>query len=459
MMGDKLKRFNNVYVKNFGEELDDDKLRDLFAPYGKIISAKVMTDKNGKSKGFGFVSFEEPEGAEKAVDTINGSDVGGRTVYCGRAQKRAERQAELKERFEKIKMERINRYQGVNLYVKNLDDTVDDERLRKEFSQFGTITSAKVMTEGGRSKGFGFVCFSSPEEATKAVTEMNGRIIVAKPLYVALAQRKEDRRAQLASRYMQHMATMRQQQTAQFSQMFQPGAGAGFYLPALPQAQQRFFAPTQMPQMRANPRWQTQHVAPTQQATGFQGVPPAQVRPRGPAGGNQPGAARSAVSARPITGQPAVAAGAPTGPRAPLGPGGVGRPGPTMQTQNRFKFTGQIRNPQAAVQGNVMQAPPQSVVIPGQEPLTATMLAAAPPQEQKQMLGERLFPLIQRMYPDMAGKITGMLLEIDNSELLHMLESHESLKAKVEEAVAVLQAHQAKEAAAAAQAAAAAKKE
>ena len=39
-----------------------------------------------------------------------------------------------------------------------------------------------------------------------------------------------------------------------------------------------------------------------------------------------------------------------------------------------------------------------------QEPLTASMLAAAPPQEQKQMLGERLFPLIQRMYPDLAGK-------------------------------------------------------
>ena len=56
------------------------------------------------------------------------------------------------------------------------------------------------MTEGGRTKGFGFVCFSSPGEATRAVTEMNGRIIVSKPLYVALAQRKEDRRAYLASR-------------------------------------------------------------------------------------------------------------------------------------------------------------------------------------------------------------------------------------------------------------------
>jgi len=71
-------------------------------------------------------------------------------------------------------------------------------------------------------------------------------------------------------------------------------------------------------------------------------------------------------------------------------------------------------------------------------------LAAAPPQEQKQMLGERLFPLIQRMHPDLAGKITGMLLEIDNSDLVHMLEDSNSLKGKVEEAVSVLHAHQGK---------------
>lgn len=80
----------------------------------------------------------------------------------------------------------------------------------------------------------------------------------------------------------------------------------------------------------------------------------------------------------------------------------------------------------------------------GQEPLTASMLADAPPAEQKQMLGERLYPVIEAMRPQLAGKITGMLLEIDNSELLHMLEHTESLKAKVGEAVAVLQAHKAK---------------
>ena len=60
------------------------------------------------------------------------------------------------------------------------------------------------------------------------------------------------------------------------------------------------------------------------------------------------------------------------------------------------------------------------------------------------ILGKRLYPLIESSHPDLASKITAMLLEIDNAELLHMLESRESLKTTVEEAVAVLQAHEAK---------------
>ena len=111
-----------------------------------------------------------------------------------------------------------------------------------------------------------------------------------------------------------------------------------------------------------------------------------------------------------------------------MGPGQV-------RQQASFQYTKSARNPPGQVmpgQAVVAATMPQPAVqIPGQEPLTASMLAAAPPQEQKQMLGERLFPLIQRMYPEMAGKITGMLLEIDNAELLHMLEDHSSLKSKV----------------------------
>jgi len=345
------------------------------------------------------------------------------------------------------------RYQGVNLYVKNLDDTIDDERLRQEFQPFGTITSAKVMCEEGRSRGFGFVCFSSPEEATKAVTEMNGRIIVSKPLYVALAQRKEDRKAHLASQYMQRVTGMRMQQMGQMGFPQQ----AGYYLPAALPQPQRFFNTQHQSAMRGGqPRWPQQPRAANPQNQMM--MAPNQMRHRGP-NPRMSGVPRPPM---PMQMQPMNArAGGPgmTNMSVPQSMNPQGMPG--MQPQNaqaggvraNYKYTSGVRNvagpgqqvvsvtPQQVMQQQQPPQPQPAVFIQGQEPLTMPMLAAAPPNEQKQMLGERLFPLIQGMHPELAGKITGMLLEIDNSELIHMLEHQESLKSKVEEAVAVLQAH------------------
>ncbi|CAL8272012.1 unnamed protein product [Merluccius merluccius] len=422
-LGAKAKEFTNVYIKNFGDEMTDDQLKVLFDQYGKTLSVKVMTDSTGKSRGFGFVSYEKHEDADKAVEDMNGTELHGKTVFVGRAQKKMERQAELKRKFEMLKQERISRYQGVNLYIKNLDDTIDDEKLRKEFSPFGSITSAKVMLEEGRSKGFGFVCFSSPEEATKAVTEMNGRIVGSKPLYVALAQRKEERKAHLTNQYMQRIAGMRAMPANAIINQFQPTSG--YFMPAVPQAQNRttYYAPNQMAQMRPNPRWQQQS---GRGQGGFQGMPGSL---------RQPGPRANMRHMSPNSNAPR-GGGQPMGPRPSMG---VAAP----RAMPPYKYAAGVRNPNPqVVQPIALQQP--AVHVQGQEPLTASMLAAAPPQEQKQMLGERLFPLIQSMHASLAGKITGMLLEIDNSELLHMLESHESLRSKVEEAVAVLQAHQAK---------------
>ncbi|XP_053431606.1 polyadenylate-binding protein 4 isoform X10 [Nycticebus coucang] len=419
-LGAKAKEFTNVYIKNFGEEVDDENLKELFSQFGKTLSVKVMRDPSGKSKGFGFVSYEKHEDANKAVEEMNGKEISGKVIFVGRAQKKVERQAELKRKFEQLKQERISRYQGVNLYIKNLDDTIDDEKLRKEFSPFGSITSAKVMLEDGRSKGFGFVCFSSPEEATKAVTEMNGRIVGSKPLYVALAQRKEERKAHLTNQYMQRVAGMRALPANAILNQFQPAAG-GYFVPAVPQAQGRppYYTPNQLAQMRPNPRWQQ----------GFQGMPSA-IRQSGPRPtlrhlaptGNAP-ASRGLPTTTQRVGVPTAVQN--LAPRAAVAAAAAAA---APRAVAPYKYASSVRSPHPAIQP--LQAPQPAVHVQGQEPLTASMLAAAPPQEQKQMLGERLFPLIQTMHSNLAGKITGMLLEIDNSELLHMLESPESLRSK-----------------------------
>ncbi|XP_054836550.1 polyadenylate-binding protein 1-like [Eublepharis macularius] len=433
-LGAKVMEFTNVYIKNFGDDMSDDRLQEIFSIFGRTLSVKVMMDNTGRSKGFGFVNFEKHEDAQKAVEDMNGKEINGRIVYVGRAQKRVERQSELKRKFEQIKQERVSRYQGVNLYVKNLDDGIDDERLRKEFSPYGTITSAKVMTEGGHSKGFGFVCFSSPEEATKAVTEMNGRIVSTKPLYVALAQRKEERKAILTNQYMQRLATMRALPGPLLCS-FQPPAG--YFLPSIPQPQTRttFYSPSPVAPVRPAPRWNAQPSRPPHTPILRTSAPP-----------------RRLLSNISTMRQASTQA-----PRVPhhshrvvnIGTQTVSTRAPSSPTFSRsisqYKYSSAVRNVQPL--GTVTPMPMQQVVEPavhihGQEPLSASMLAAAPPQEQKQMLGERLYPLIQAMHPSMAGKITGMLLEIDNSELLLLLESPESLHSKIEEAVAVLQAHQ-----------------
>ena len=77
--------------------------------------------------------------------------------------------------------------------------------------------------------------------------------------------------------------------------------------------------------------------------------------------------------------------------------------------------------------------------------VTTNELSAATPQQQKQLLGEDLFHSISLTHPEQAGKITGMLLEMDNSEILHMLDSYKSLVLKVDEAIMVLRDHQEKQ--------------
>lgn len=137
-------KFTNVYVKNFSEAFTDEDLNKLFGSYGTITSATIMKDMNGKSRCFGFVNFQNPDSAATAVERLNGTAIDDKVLYVGRAQKKAEREAELKAKIEQERISRYEKLQGANLYLKNLDDNFSNENLKDLFSQYGTITSCKV---------------------------------------------------------------------------------------------------------------------------------------------------------------------------------------------------------------------------------------------------------------------------------------------------------------------------
>ncbi|XP_009136272.1 polyadenylate-binding protein 2 isoform X1 [Brassica rapa] len=394
-------KFTNVYVKNLAESTTEDDLKSAFGEFGEITSAVVMRDGDGKSKGFGFVNFEDAEDAAKAVEGLNGKTFGGdKEWYVGRAQKKSERESELKVRYEESLREAADKFQSCNLYVKNLDESVSEEKLKEMFAPYGTVTSSKVMRDtNGISRGAGFVAFSTPEEATKAMSEMSGKMIENKPLYVAVAQRKEDRRARLQAQFSQMRPMAMPPAVGPRMQMYPPG-GPGM-------GQQMFYGqgpPTMIPQ---------------QPGFGYQ----QQLVP-----GMRPGGAPMHNFFMPMVQQ---------GQQRPGGRRPAGIQQHQMQPRGRMFRYPQGRGsggPPPDVPGRLPYEMPQHVPIGA----LATSLANASPEHQRTMLGENLYPLVEQLEAESAAKVTGMLLEMDQTEVLHLLESPEALKAKVAEAMDVL---------------------
>ncbi|XP_047326593.1 polyadenylate-binding protein 2-like [Impatiens glandulifera] len=424
-------KFTNVYVKNFSETTTDDDLMKTFSKYGPITSAIVMRDPNGKSRCFGFINFQSPDDAAAAVEGLNGMNfTDDRVLFAGKAQRKADREAELRARFEQERNSRFEKLQAANLYLKNLDEGINDEKLKEIFSEFGTITSCKVMLDQqGVSKGSGFVAFSTTDEATRAMDEMNGKMIGKKPLYVAVAQRKEERRARLQAQFAQiqsqgnisqlgagmhgfhHPGGTRvgnSQHQLYFGQGMPAGilpsqAGGGYSFPQHlapgirppPGVPQNFFLPYQLPR----------HGMPQQ--------PPAQRSPRRSGNNQQQSIHRN--SNQGFRYMPIARNGTDHGLMSP------------MTTQMHFD-------------ASVMPATPSDVPLraPMSMSMLSSSLASATPENQRVMLGEQLYPLVEQLEHENVGKVTGMLLEMDQTEVLHLIEAPDALKKKVGEAMDVL---------------------
>lgn len=367
-------------------------------------------------QGFGFVCFRDTAAANAALAALHETPIPGATgpdgseqlLYVARAQKREERLRMLAHNLDVMRVERFKKWQGVNVYVRNLDESFTKEELVDEFAPYGTITSAKVAVDAaGNSRLFGFVCFSSAEEATRAIYGEHNKLVRGKPLYVALWQPKDLRRANLAAQ-LQRVAMG----------AFPPGAGPRGGMPFMGQEQIMFMGGGRpmfpgFPMGRGGP-------------AGF--GPMAGGPPRGfpfmvpgipGMHGMAPAVSPSGRGRRGGRGGPAGGRGGSRG-----GAGGAPRGRP-------YPLPGMFPPPPAA--------PLSAVPVAAPDVLAADALANATPEERKNLIGERLYGLISQSQPSLAGKITGMLLEgMDTSELLHLIESPESLGARIVEALEVL---------------------
>jgi polyadenylate-binding protein len=413
-------QFTNIFVKNLDKSVSDEQLREMFVKFGEIQSCVIMKDDKGNSKGFGFINFTDHEAAAAAVEDMNSKEVETKKIYVGRAQKKAERLVTLKDKFEKMKLERANKFQGVNVYVKNLDEAIDEETLKNEFAKYGEITSCVIMRdEKDVSKGFGFVCFAEPDEATKAITEMTNRMLGTKPLYVALAQRKEERKMQLEQQHNRFKGGMPPQA---MPMAFPPQPHFVYAGPQGIPPQGRYPYPPQG--MVPQPRWQRGRGGVQQQQSVVPG-PYAQVVAQGtypPRGGS-------------------VATRGSRGGNAPRG-------GAASQRGIRgYKYNPNARN-RPADQSPTNSAP-QTQGVPVTQPqdiaedvLSPAYLTQLSLQQQKQVLGERLFYLVTERNQEHAPKITGMLLDMEVSDILHLLEDTSALDLKINEAINVLKDHE-----------------
>ena len=82
----------NIYVSNLSFNVQDEDLRDFFASYGEVTSAKVISDREtGNSRGFGFVEMSDDAASKKAIAELDGATVEGRTIKVMEAKPKEDR--------------------------------------------------------------------------------------------------------------------------------------------------------------------------------------------------------------------------------------------------------------------------------------------------------------------------------------------------------------------------------
>jgi len=427
----------NLYVKNLSPDVDDGKLTEMFINFGSITSAKVMKEASGKSRGFGFVAFEKKEAATRAIHEMTNTLHHGKPLYVSRAQTKAFRQTfimkQLRNKRMRSNMNNDNRmggqqgggggggYQG-GRYGNNQ---------HQQPPSYGGAQGQQGYGYGGGMGGRGHPMgpnpgMGGPGQFNMGQPPMNqfGNPMgmpygMANPL--AMQQQRHLAAQQLAAQQIAAQQRAAAQQLAsgmtnpQMAQLQQQQALAQL------QSQQQQQSSMQMSSIQQQAHQRSQSMGQTQASQ------PAQSMQSGPQSASIYAGSASIPRPSGLTASQQMVVNA---------SGAV-----ASQPHQSSVPTGQQSVSQVSTGGGAQTSAPMLEV----NPLTSEMLQDAKPAEKKRLIGERLFPKIQVVEPRLAGKITGMLLEMDNTELLVLLTEQRALMNKINEALAVLKDHQQKQ--------------
>ena len=129
----KISQDSNGFVQILDPTIENIALFEAFTSIGEVASPKVATDGSGKSKGYGFVAFNDATSAAKAISNINGVKIGESVVQVCK--------------FEARETSEENPDNFTNLYVKNIPEHWDEAKLQAQFTPIGSVKPAIVMTD------------------------------------------------------------------------------------------------------------------------------------------------------------------------------------------------------------------------------------------------------------------------------------------------------------------------
>uniref|UniRef100_A0A2P2JDE0 RRM domain-containing protein n=1 Tax=Rhizophora mucronata TaxID=61149 RepID=A0A2P2JDE0_RHIMU len=170
-----------LYFGNLPYNVDSAQLAGIIQEYGSPELIEVLYDRvTGKSRGFAFVTMSSIEDCNAVIDNLGGSQYMGRTLRVNFSGKPKPKEALYPETEHK-------------LFVGNLSWSVTSESLTQAFQEYGNVAGARVLYDGetGRSRGYGFVCYSTRSEMEAALESLNGMELEGRSMRVSLAQGKK----------------------------------------------------------------------------------------------------------------------------------------------------------------------------------------------------------------------------------------------------------------------------